>query len=42
MKRIFYAIKDKVTLTYNIDLGVLILFFIVSIVFLISFINVYI
>lgn len=42
MKRIFYAIKDKVALTYNIDLGVLILFFIVSIVFLISFINVYI
>lgn len=42
MKKIFYTIKGKVVQTYNIDFGVLILFSIVSIIFLISFFNVYI
>ena len=41
MKKIFYSIKDKMVTTHNIDFGVLILFSIVTIVFLISFITIY-
>ena len=41
MKRIFYSIKDKIVTTHSFDMGVLVLFSIVTIVFIISFINIY-
>jgi hypothetical protein len=42
MKKIFYSIKDKIVTAHNIDFGVLVLFSIVTILFLISFIKIYI
>jgi hypothetical protein len=41
MKKILYSIKDRIITTHNIDFGVLILFSLVSIVFIISLFNVF-
>lgn len=41
MKRIFYTIKDKFVSVQSFDLGVLVLFSIVTITFIISFIKIY-
>lgn len=41
MKKIFYSIKGKIVTTRHLDFGVLILFSIVTIVFLVSFIHIY-
>ena len=41
MKKIFYSIKDKIVTAHNVDFGVLILFSIVTIVFIVSFVKIY-
>jgi hypothetical protein len=41
MKAIYYSIKEKVIETHNIDFGVILLFTIVTISFIFSFINFY-
>jgi len=42
MRKIFYSIKERIVTTHTFDIGVLVLFSIVTVVFLISFINLYI
>ncbi len=41
MKKIFYTIKNKIDTTQNVDLGVVVLFSIVTVIFLASFIKLY-
>jgi len=41
MRKLFYNIKDKIVTTQHFDLGVIVLFSIVTIVFIVSFINIY-
>jgi len=41
MKKIFYTIKDKIVTVHNFDFGVVVLFSIVTVIFLVSFVKLY-
>jgi|GEM_PF-2962648 len=41
MKAMFYSIKEKVIETHNIDFGVILLFLVVTIAFILSLIKFY-
>lgn len=42
MKKLFYSLKDKIITNYQINIGVIILFSTVAVIFLISLLKIYI